>query len=82
VKGRLTLESIRALQKQPGLPCSVGEFIKTLPKPDRKVLVKALADLTIDARSIWRAMRKIGYQRGRIRVEVHRKGECRCPRKP
>ena len=60
-----------------GPPCSLCSAITTMGKVDREELLACLADHTMTAAGISRALRAEGFPIRPVVVLRHRKGECR-----
>jgi hypothetical protein len=68
-----------------GYPCSIGELLKALPKPEATALQKMLTT-TLPNSSQWQwsqseiydAIRDEGHTVGRQSINRHRAGKCRC----
>lgn len=67
-------------QSRPGLPCVVVRVRKELKGQDLKDFEALLADETVFATALTRALRNRGFQVARAAIQRHRGGECGCPR--
>lgn len=73
------LDSIKAENYSgPSPGCTIGQLLESMPEADRKDLVVALADPTIQHTAIVRALKNRDYPVKPSAVPRHRKGECSC----
>lgn len=66
------------IQPTPGMPCSIGHALATLPEEESKALQAMLYELNWNATQIWEAMKAEGYTVGRQSINRHRGEKCRC----
>jgi hypothetical protein len=64
-----------------GPPCTVGLLLSFMSKDDHAALVAALADPSIESRTIWRVLVEEGHEISDTPIGRHRKGMCLCSRK-
>jgi hypothetical protein len=58
--------------------CNTGSVINKLPKEDKEVLLKALAD-GVPTHTLVLALRQEGYRTSDNTFATHRAGKCKCP---
>jgi hypothetical protein len=63
-----------------GPPCSVGVLLSSMTKDDREALIAALADPSIESRTIWRVLIDEGHEISDTPIGRHRNGVCQCSR--
>ena len=59
--------------------CATGIVISKLPKEDKEVLLKAIAD-GIATHTLVLALRQEGYRSSDNTFATHRNGKCKCPK--
>lgn len=64
--------------RTPNDGCGMVRILHTMSDQDRADVEKALADPTIAASAIDRALRKNGHQTSGNMVRRHRRGDCAC----
>ena len=64
--------------KNPGTICTLATIISKLDPADTVALAKALADSTVSAPQLCRALVRAGHPITRGVVERHRRGDCAC----
>lgn len=64
-----------------GPPCTVGLLLDFMTKDDREALIAALADDSIESRTIWRVLIDEGHEISDTPINRHRRGLCQCSRK-
>lgn len=65
-------------QRQPGLPCSVGALLDTLPADEAGALEQMMGPLGWSASRIYEALAAEGHEVGRQTIGRHRSRACRC----
>lgn len=58
--------------------CTIAVLADSMPDEDLAVFGKALADPTMLATDLARALRAEGYDVGESTIRRHRRGDCRC----
>jgi len=69
---------IQENDKRPYEVCGLIRFLDTLDTEDRNDLEKAIADPSITATAIERALKKNGYKMLGSMIRRHRRKECAC----
>lgn len=62
----------------PGVDCTVGEALRTMPPDEAAAVQQALDDPSIKSAPIMRSLRAMGYGVGGSAVGKHRRGDCAC----
>jgi hypothetical protein len=61
-----------------GPPCSVAAVLEAFEPADRKVLVEAMANPTVQHSRVAAVLAQHGHRVNAGTIGRHRKGECRC----
>lgn len=65
-------------RRTPGLPCSVGSLLDTLPADEADALEQMMHTLGWSAARIYEALAAEGYEVGRQTIGRHRSRACKC----
>lgn len=68
----LAAKFTQAKTSRKGPPCSVGLLLAFMSKDDRAALVAALADPSIESRTIWRVLVEEGHEISDTPIARHR----------
>ena len=72
---------IQAKTPRKGPPCTVGLLLQFMTEDDKAALIAALADPSIESRTIWRVLVEEGHEISDTPIARHRRGMCLCSRK-
>jgi hypothetical protein len=59
--------------------CAVGQLVDSLPKEDQKVLQEAIKN-GVATHTLVLALRQEGYKSSDNNFNLHRHGNCKCPK--
>lgn len=77
----LAAKFTQAKTARKGPPCSMGLLLSFMTEVDRAALQAALADPSIESRTIWRVLVEEGHEISDTPIGRHRNGVCQCSRK-
>lgn len=77
----LSAKFTQAKTSRKGPPCTVGLLLEFMSDDDRTALVAALADPSIESRTIWRVLIDEGHEISDTPIGRHRNGVCQCSRR-
>jgi hypothetical protein len=77
----LAAKFTQAKAARKGPPCTVGLLLSFMTGDDRAALEAALADESIESRTIWRVLVEEGHEISDTPIARHRRGMCLCSRK-